>query len=128
MYLIMLQLIDAFFHLVHTIIIIINMTFWLSFRTLRIAQVTLLLTLMSWIGFGFYYGFGYCFLTDWHWQLKEKIGETNLPASYIKLVVDRTFGVNSDPSLVNEATTIVLALSLLGCIIQSIREWRLKRC
>ena len=124
----MLQLFDALIHVFHVTIIIINMTFWLSFKTLRIAQVTLLLTLVSWVGFGFYYGFGYCFLTDWHWQLKEKIGETNLPASYIKLVVDRTFGVNSDAVMVDEVTTIVLVLSLLGCIIQSIREWRLKRC
>lgn len=122
-----LQLIDAAFHFVHITIIIINMTFWLSFKTLRIAQVTLVLTLVSWVGFGLYYGFGYCFLTDWHWQLKEKIGDTNLPPSYIKLVVDRTFGVNSDPVMVDEVTTIVLVLSLFGCIIQSIREWRLKR-
>jgi hypothetical protein len=118
----MLQFLDSLFHVIHISIIIINMTFWFSFRTLKIAQVTLLLNMISWIGFGFWHGIGYCFLTDWNWRIKEKMGETNLPASYIKLVVDRTFKVNSDPLLVDWVTFVVLGVSLLGCLFQTIRK------
>lgn len=118
----MLHILDLFFHIFHLSTIIINVTFWMTFRTLRIAQITLALTLLSWIGLGFIYGFGYCFLTDWHWQIKEKLGESDLPSSYIKFIVDRTFGVNSEPDTVNTFTWIVLAISLVGCLVQTLRK------
>ncbi len=120
----MLEFLNVFFHFVHLSIIIINITFWMSLRTLRIAQITLLLTFISWFGLGIIYGFGYCFLTEWHWQVKEKLGEMNLPLSYIKLVVDRTFGLDANPELIDQWTMAILIISLLGCSIQSVRQWR----
>lgn len=119
---VMLELLNIVFHLFHLSIIFINVFFWMSFRTLRIAQVTLVLTFLSWFGLGLVYGFGNCFLTEWHWQVKEKLGETNLPSSYIKLVVDRTFGTDVDPGLVDQWTMGILVFSLIGCIIQTIRH------
>ena len=117
----MLEFYDFLFHAIHITFIIINVICWMSFRTLKIAQVTLSLTLVSWIGFGFKYGFGYCFLTDWHWQLKERMGEIDLPHSYIKLVLDRSTGYDWNPQVVDQATTAVLIISLMGCLIQSYR-------
>lgn len=117
----MLESLDIFFHILHLSIIVINVTFWTSFRTLIIAQITMGLTLISWLGFGQVYGFGYCFLTDWHWQVKEKLGDNNLPASYVKLVIDRTLGVDSDPALIDQWTIGILVFSLMGCLIQTIR-------
>ncbi|HUR31773.1 MAG TPA: hypothetical protein VMZ69_10110 [Saprospiraceae bacterium] len=32
------------------------------------------LTIASWFIIGLWKGFGYCFLTDWHWRIKEKLG------------------------------------------------------
>ena len=84
--------------------------------------MTLILTFISWVGFGYYYGFGYCFLTDWHWQLKEKAGETDLPLSYIKLVLDRTTGKNINPELIDKSTMVALLISLLGCSVQTVRK------
>lgn len=123
----MLEVLDILFHVIHLSFILINISFWMSFRTLWIAQITLQLTFISWVGFGFIYGFGYCFLTDWHWQLKEKLGESNLPMSYIKLVVDRTFGINADPHLIDQWTTIILVLSIVGCSVQTLRQRFLKK-
>lgn len=117
----MLEVLDTLFHVIHISFIIINTTFWMSKRTLRIAQVTLLATLTSWFGFGIFYGFGYCFLTDWHWQIKEKLGETDLPLSYIKLVMDRTTGRDWNAEVIDKATMIILILSVTGCIIQTFR-------
>lgn len=119
--------IDVILHVIHLSVIVINLTFWMSFRTLRIAQITLILTLISWVGFGYYYGFGYCFLTDWHWQIKESAGDSDLPLSYIKLVLDRSTGKEFSLELIDKSTMAALIISLLGCSIQSIRAWKRKR-
>jgi len=74
--------------------------------------VTLGFTLLSWFVFGIWYGWGYCFLTDWQWQVKEKRGETNLPASFIKYFADKISGKNFDPSFVDNVT--------LGCLLFAI--------
>lgn len=120
----MLEALDVLFHILHLSIILINLTFWMSFRTLKIAQATVSLTLVSWLGFGFFYGFGYCFLTDWQWQVKEKLGQTNLPASYIKYVLDLITGMNWNPELVDRIALVGLSFSVLGCLIQTIRKIR----
>ena len=120
----MLEALDVIFHILHFSIILINLTFWMSFRTLKIAQATVSLTLVSWLGFGFFYGFGYCFLTDWQWQVKEKLGQTNLPASYIKYVLDLITGMNLNPELVDRMALVGLSFSVLGCLIQTIRKIR----
>lgn len=116
------EFLNVFFHVFHISIILINTTFWMSLRTLWISQITLLLTFVSWVGFGFVYGFGYCFLTDWHWQVKEHLGERDLPLSYIKLVIDRSFQTDVDSELVNQWAIIFLAISLLGCTLQTLRK------
>ncbi len=118
----MLNLLDWAFHFFHLTVIIINLTFWIFPRTLRIAQITQLLTLLSWFGFGMFYGFGYCFLTDWQWQLKERMGEKELPMSYIKLVLDRTTGQDWNPELIDRATLVALLLAVVGCLIQTFRN------
>lgn len=115
------ELKDVLYHVFHVSIIIVNTTFWISFRTLRIAQITLLLTLVSWMVFGYFYGFGYCILTDWHWQVKQQLGEKHLPPSYIKLVLDRMTGMDFDSSSIDTVTIIILILSVIGCLVQSIR-------
>jgi hypothetical protein len=123
----MLEVYDWLFHLVHILVIVINSTFWMSFRTLKISQMTLLSTLVSWLGFGFFYGFGYCFLTDWHWQLKHQMGDVNLPPSYIKLVLDRTFRQDFDANLIDKMTIMILLVSIVGCTIQTLRYYRHSR-
>lgn len=118
----MLEILNVLFHCLHLIVIIFNTIFWMFSRTLRIAQVTQVLTLVSWFGFGFFYGFGYCFLTDWHWQIKEKLGERNLPASYIKFVLDNITGQDLNAQWIDRGTFAVLLISLVGCAVNSRRQ------
>jgi hypothetical protein len=119
---IILHFLDIFFHVLHLAVIVVNLTFWMSFRTLRLAQITLTLTMISWIGFGFRYGFGYCFLTDWHWQVKERLGEMDLPASYIKYLFDQATGRDWNPEAIDIGTGIAFGLAVVGCVIQTIRK------
>ena len=108
----MLTFLDIFFTIAHIVLTLFNLTGWIWKRTRKFHLVTLGLTLISWFIFGFWYGWGYCFLTDWHWQVKEKLGERNLPNSFIKYYADKLSGKNFDPSFVDNVT--------LGCLVFAI--------
>ena len=56
-------------------------------KTRKLHLISLGLTTFSWLVPGIWYGFGYCFLTDRHWEIKEKFGQTGLPASFIYLKI-----------------------------------------
>jgi len=105
----MLTFLDIFFTITHIILTLFNLTGWIWKRTRKLHLITLGLTLLSWFVLGLWYGWGYCFLTDWHWQVKEKLGEQNLPASFIKYYADKISGNDVDPALVDRVT--------LGCLI-----------
>ncbi len=94
---------DALLSLLHFLLIAFVLTGWALKRTRR-AHLTLMgLTAFSWLGLGYWYGLGYCPLTDWHWQVKRKLGETGLPSSYIKYYLDSTTGSDWNSSLVDTA-------------------------
>lgn len=108
----MLSFLDILLSITHISLTLFNLTGWIWKRTHKAHLVTLGLTLLSWFVFGIWYGWGYCFLTDWQWQVKEKLGETNLPASFIKYFADKISGKNFDPSFVDNVT--------LGCLLFAI--------
>ena len=105
----MLSFLDIFFTFAHLALTGFNLTGWLWKKTRKAHLITLGLTIVSWFIFGIWYGWGYCFLTDWHWQVKEKIGEKNLPNSFIKYFADNITGKDINPSLIDSVT--------LGCLI-----------
>ena len=76
----------------------------------------LALTLFSWLILGFWYGFGYCFLTDWEWDVKRRLGETGLPNSFIQYLTNNVFGFNLSSNLVDAFTggsfLVAIVLSL----------------
>jgi len=108
----MLIFLDILLTIVHIGLTLFNLTGWIWKRTRKAHLVTMGLTLLSWFVLGFWYGWGYCVLTDWQWQVKEKLGETNLPASFIKYFADKISGKNFDPAFVNNVT--------LGCLLFAI--------
>ena len=79
------KLLDVFLTLFHDIFTIWNSIAWLFKRLRKLHFYTINLTFLSWIGLGYFYGWGYCFLTDIHYQIKACVGKTNLPPSYIQL-------------------------------------------
>ena len=112
----MLHALDLFFTFLHLVIIGFNMFGWIWPATRRAHLVTILLTGASWFVLGIWYGMGYCPITDWQWQVKEKLGEKNLPSSFIKYFGDKVTGLDLSPSLVNSITLITfLAALVLSC-------------
>jgi len=102
----MLATLDVFFTLLHLVIIVFNLTGWIWLTTRRLHFYCILLTAASWLLLGISYGIGYCPITDWQWQVKELLGEENLPNSFIKYMADKVTGSNIKASLIDGATAI----------------------
>ncbi len=114
---------DVFFLLLHWLLIVFVLTGWAMKRTRKAHLGLLGLTMLSWLGLGTYYGFGYCPFTDWHWQVKRKLGESELPSSYVKYYLDSATGLNWDGFVVDVSVTAIglaaLSLNLIMARLES---------
>lgn len=99
--------------LLHLLVIGINMFGWIWPRTRPLQRWTLLLTTLSWLGLGAFYGLGYCFLTDWHWSIKRQLGERALPPSFIQYILHNKLGFNFSDFWVDVGTGSVFVLMVL---------------
>ena len=91
-------------------------------KTRKLNLITLLVTGFSWIGLGVFYGWGYCFLTDWHWQVLKKMGKANLPDSYISYLMDRLVGINLSDRSTNYLTALLFIFALLISIYLNFKK------
>jgi hypothetical protein len=122
----MLRLLDLFFLIFHTILIFFNLFAWIFRKTRKLNLIILTLTGASWVILGIFYGMGYCPLTDWHFNILEKMGHTNLPNSYIKYLADRLTGLDFNPELVDNATLILFFIALAISTYLNIRDYKTK--
>lgn len=120
----MLALLDAFFLIFHSSLVLFNLTGWIWKRTRRLHLLVISLTVLSWFGLGLFYGWGYCPCTDWHWQVKRALGETNLPNSYVKYYLDRLSGLSWDPLVVDVAVLVSGVGALVVSVWLNVRDWR----
>ena len=118
------ELLDKFLIFFHTFLILLNLFGWIWKRTRKINLISLILVAFSWIILGIWYGIGYCPLTDLHWYVKYMIGETDLPYSYIKYLVDFYFNTNSNPIIVDYITAISFVLSLIISVYLNLKNWK----
>ena len=121
------HLLDVLFVAVHTLLVGFNLLGWVWTRTRRLHLIAISATLLSWFGLGVVYGWGYCPLTDWHWQVKRALGETYLPASCMKYYLDRITGVAWSSAVV-DALVIGGALgALVVSVVLNVRDIRRAR-
>lgn len=99
--LVLYRLLDSLFVAIHTALIAFNLLGWGWRRTRPAHLFTIGATLLSWFGLGAVYGWGYCPLTDWHWDVKRALGETALPSSWVKYYLDRVTGLDWSAAAVN---------------------------
>jgi hypothetical protein len=106
----MLFFLDILFTILHLVIIGFNLIGWTwpAARRWHLACVTL--TAASWFLLGIWFGMGYCPLTDWQWEVKERLGEKDLPNSFIKYFADKMTGRSISSALVD-------ALTLAGFVL-----------
>jgi len=119
------RLLDICFVLFHTFVILFNLFGWIWKRTRKYNLILLLLTGGSWLFLGLLVGtLGYCPLTDWHFDVLEKLGRTELPLSYVKYLADRLTGLNFSSSLVDTITLYSFLTALIISLFLSVRDYR----
>lgn len=102
---------DTLFWWLHMLVIGFNLLGWIWNSTQRLHLVIVLVTTISWLILGFWYGFGYCFLTDWHWKIKRKLGEDDLPSSFITYLLNEQLGWSIPVTVIEWITALAF-----GCI------------
>ena len=115
---------NIFFFAFHTIFTLFNIIGWIFPKTRKLHLITMLLTAFSWFVLGIWYGWGYCFCTDWHWQVRESLGYYDRSDSYIHFLLLKLTGKDFNPRLVDNATMIVFALSFVLSIWFNIKDRR----
>ena len=112
----MLVLLNIIYTVLHLALVGFNLTGWIWVKTRKWHMITLLLTAASWVVLGIWYGWGYCPLTDWHWDVKTKLGETGLPNSFVKYYLDKIFSADIPAKIVDRITLF----SLIGALVASV--------
>ena len=120
------QFLNIFFFVFHTVFTLFNMVGWIFPTTRKLHLITLSLTAFSWFVLGIWYGLGYCVCTDWHWDVRAKLGYEDRSNSYIHFLILKLTGKNLNPTLVGNVTLIIFLLSFALSIWLTVRE-RYKR-
>lgn len=109
--LVLYKIANTFFFLFHVTLIFFNLFGWIPKRLRKWNLATLSMTAFSWFALGIFYGFGYCFLTDWHWQVREKLGYSTDSNSYIHFLITELTGISMEENLVDTFTAIFFFLA-----------------
>ena len=108
----MLQLLNIIIGVFHVLLIVACLIGWIFPRTRKAHLILMGVVLGCWFLLGLKYGIGYCPLTDWHWQVKIKLGEESLPNSFIKYVLDHIFPNPTSLRAVDILTFVAFFISL----------------
>jgi hypothetical protein len=118
----MIVIADLTLHVLHIGVILINLLGWIPRRTRVLQRWAIGLTLLSWLALSPWFGLGYCFLTDWHWQVLRARGRMALPSSYTELLAEALTGRDFSPASVAVWTAVGLGVGVVGCVGVWVRE------
>ncbi|TET86310.1 MAG: DUF2784 family protein, partial [Desulfobacteraceae bacterium] len=111
----------------HSALIVFSLFGWLWEKTRVANLVVLSLTGFSWFILGIWYGFGFCPSTEWHWQVRMRLGCYDMPKSYTKFLIDSLTGLDVNAQLVDILTLILFMVALFFSVMTNARGWRKKR-
>jgi hypothetical protein len=111
------------FFVFHTSWIVFNCVGWMWRRTRPWQLATVSLTALSWVGLGAMYGWGYCPFTDWHWEVRARLGH-NDPPSYIQLLIRELTGIDMGPVSADTLAVTTLAVVALLSVVLNVRDRR----
>ena len=116
---------DFAFLLFHSLLILLNLFGWIFAKTRKLQRVSLVLTLFSWFILGFIYGWGYCVLTDLHWDVLYKLDKYPTQEVYLAYLADRIFGLSISRFTSDVLTVGGLLVGIMGCVWSWVREKRM---
>ena len=122
----MLYFLNIFFFVFHSTLILFNLFGWIWKKTRKANLIVILLTVCSWFILGIWYGFGFCPSTEWHWQVRIKLGYHDLPSSYIKFLIDSLTGLDMSQKTVDIFAVLFLFLALSASIFSNVRDRKKK--
>lgn len=115
---------DILYTMLHLVLIGFNLVGWIWERTRKAHLWLVALTVGSWAVLGIWYGWGYCPITDWQWDVKRQLGEENLPNSFIKYYADKLSSAEIDATVVDTVTVAVLGIVAALSLVLNWRDWR----
>ena len=118
---------DKFFFVFHSAIITFALFGWMWKKTRAANLMVLLMVAFSWFILGIWYGFGYCFCTDWHYRVRMKLGYFDMPTSYVKFLIDSLTGLDINTKLVDIFTVAFFSLAFGASCLTNIQDWRKRR-
>jgi len=118
-----LKIIDVFFFGFHTILILFNVFGWLIPKWRLLNFISLSFTAFSWFILGIWYGWGYCFCTDWHWQVREILGYQDMSSSYIHFLILKFTGANLSIDFVDACTLIIFLSAFIISTFLNVKKW-----
>jgi hypothetical protein len=123
----MLYILNTLFFLFHSLWILLILFGWMHTRTLRISFCAVLLTALSWFGLGFWYGWGYCICTDWHWKVRREMGIYDRSNNYVHFLIVELTGVDIPSDIVNSIVMFSFLISAVLSVLIYLREYRGRR-
>ncbi len=123
----MYEFLNIFFFLFHSCIILFNIFGWIWKKTRLANLILILLTAISWFLLGIWYGFGYCPCTDWHWQVRKKLGLYDTSTSYLEFLVEELTGLDVSRELVDIFAVAFLVIALCLSIVLNVRDLKKKK-
>lgn len=118
------KVLNVFFFVFHIALILFNVFGWLVPAWRRLNLWTLGITLFSWVVLGVFYGFGYCFLTDWHYAVRDKLGLITESNSYIHFLITRLSGIPIPERTVDIGTVVIFLVVVIISVVLNIRDRR----
>ena len=113
---------NIFLFIFHTLFTLFNLTGWIFKKTRKLHLITISLTAFSWFFLGIWYGWGYCFCTDWHWDVRRKLGFHDDSDSYIQFLIQKLTGIEVPYILVERYTLIIFILCFILSILMNLRN------
>jgi len=121
----LLHFLDYFFLIFHTVFTLFNLFGWAIKKTRKFHLGTIGLTAFSWFVLGIIYGWGFCFCTEWHWQVRESLEKPILSYSYIHFLIKEITGIDFNPEIIDTLVVILFIICAILSISLNIREPRL---
>ena len=114
---------DKFFLIFHALFTLFNVFGWIFKKTRKIHLITILLTAFNWFVLGIIYGWGFCYCTQWHWDVRDALGLPNDSRSYIRFLIHELTGVYFDPVFVDTCVVSVFLFVAIMSIILNTKDF-----
>ena len=123
----MLVVLDWLLFSTHTALVFFNVFGWIWKRTRVAHLITFGLTAFSWFVLGAVYGWGYCFCTDYHARILERLGYPEANLTFLQLMAQRLFGWPVSSAVADAWGVVVFALIVMATASVWLRPWWLAR-